>query len=477
MARKDTTFGTIDKLAYAAGDFGCNMSFALKTYITIYWTQYMGIDSVMMSGLLIIVQVWDAINDPLIGAVVDADHKQYKRNKFLQYIWVGSIGLLVAGAFCYLPFQGAAYWAKCIMFVAGYMLWDAFYTIANVPYGSVISLISDNPNDRAELSTWRSVGSMAGNILTSIVVPMVIYDENSDLRGGLMFPMALIMGLIGFACFQFMIKNTVVRVDTEVKTGEEAPNFNFLKGIKNFITNRAALGATLAPVGMFLGMYGASTATTVMFQSYFNAASLSGVFSMISYIPVFIYPFVIDKLVTRFGKKELCAAGSVLMCIGYALVLIVPIPANTTGLIMYALFNLIAGFGSGMGNCLVYSLMADATDYNEWKHGTREEGTTYALHSFFRKLAQGIGPSVGLLLCAALGYDESLGAAQTAQTAVNMRYLSAGMYLFGGVIQLIGYALVYPLDKKTTAQMNEELNERHAAQAAGTDSQNPISEE
>ena len=476
MARKDTTFGTIDKLAYAAGDFGCNMSFALKTYITIYWTQYMGIDSVLMSGLLILVQVWDAINDPLIGAVVDADTHKYKRNKFLQYIWVGSIGLLVAGAFCYLPFQGAAYWAKCIMFVAGYMFWDAFYTIANVPYGSMLSLITDDPTERAELSTWRSLGSMGGSILTSIVVPMVIYDSDSNLRGAWMFPMALIMGVIGFICFQFMIKNTVVRVDTDVKTGEEKPNFNFLKGIGNFLRNRPAVGATLAPVGLFIGMYGASTASTVMFQSYFNAASVSGIFSMISYIPVFIYPFFIDRLVNKFGKKELCAFGSVLMCIGYGLAVVLPISADTTGLIVYALCHLIAGFGSGMSTCLSWSLMADATDYNEWKHGVREEGTTYALHSFFRKLAQGIGPSLGLLLAAALGYDESLGSAQTTATALNMRYLTAVMYLVSGVIQLIAYALVYNLDKETTAQMNAELNERHAAQAADVENQSPFEE-
>lgn len=63
-------FGLRDKLAYAAGDFGCNMSFALKGYLTIYWTQFMGIDNYLMASLLLIVQIWDAINDPIIGAMV-----------------------------------------------------------------------------------------------------------------------------------------------------------------------------------------------------------------------------------------------------------------------------------------------------------------------------------------------------------------------------------------------------------------------
>ena len=99
-------FGMRDCLAYAAGDLGCNMSFALKGTMAIFWTQFMKLD-LWYSLLLIVVQVWDAINDPLIGSIVDADKRQYKRNKFLQYIWVGSIGLLVAGAAMFLPFPNA----------------------------------------------------------------------------------------------------------------------------------------------------------------------------------------------------------------------------------------------------------------------------------------------------------------------------------------------------------------------------------
>ena len=69
-------FGFRDVLAYGLGDFGCNMSFALKGTLTIFWTQYMGIDSILMASLLLLVQVWDAINDPVIGAMVDADKRR-----------------------------------------------------------------------------------------------------------------------------------------------------------------------------------------------------------------------------------------------------------------------------------------------------------------------------------------------------------------------------------------------------------------
>ena len=89
--RSPETIGLVDKLAYAGGDFGSNMSFGLKSYLTVFWTQYMGMDTYVMSALLILVQVWDAINDPLIGGIIDNDRRRYKRNKFLVYISVGYI--------------------------------------------------------------------------------------------------------------------------------------------------------------------------------------------------------------------------------------------------------------------------------------------------------------------------------------------------------------------------------------------------
>lgn len=454
-------FGFRDVLAYGAGDFGCNMSFALKGTLSLFWTQFMGINPITMASLLLLVQVWDAVNDPLIGAMVDADKHHYKRNKFLQYVWVGSIGLLVAGALCFVPWQSAPYVVKCILFVAGYILWDAFYTIANVPYGSMLSLISNDAADRAKLSTGRSVGSMAGGMSAQMILPMLIYDDNNELLGTRIFFIALVMGVLGFLAFQFMLKNTVLRVDTELRLKEDAPKFNPLVATKNFLRNRPAVGATLAPVGMFIGMYGATTASQIMFQSYFQNARISGVLSMVSYAGMFLFIPFVTPIVRKFGKKEAVTVGACVCVAAYVLMLVLPITPDGRGLAMFVACQLLNALGGGIGQCISWSLMADAMDYEEWKFGTRNEGTTYALHSFFRKLAQGIGPSLGLVLAASFGYNEALGAAQTAETALNMRYLTAAMYLVSALMQFVAYGLVFNLDKKTLAQMEQDLGKKH----------------
>lgn len=453
-------FGMRDNLAYAAGDFGCNMSFALKGTLIIFWTQFMQMDSILYASLLLIVQIWDAINDPLIGSIIDADQRQYKLGKFKTYIKIGSIGLLVAGALCFIPLPNAGRIAKIIIFIAGYVLWDAFYTIANVPYGSLLSLISADPGDRASLSAWRSVGSLVGNMATMVILPFIIYDENDNIIGNRVFLAALIMGVIGYIAFQWMIKNTEIRCEENVKCNEEQPKFNVFKAMGNFIKNRPAVGATVAAMGMFLGMQGGTAAVTVLFQSYFNNVKISGLVSMFAMIPIVIFTPLARKLVVKYGKKELSTAGALVSVIACVAMFLLPITPDGKGLAIYVICQFFFSIGMGIYSTVSWSLMGDAIDYNEWKNGTREEGTVYSLHSFFRKLAQGMGPSVVLVIMAALGYVEANAGDQTFEVALNMRYLVAGLYLFSAVMQFVGLGLIYNLDKKTLETMQNDLEAR-----------------
>ncbi len=510
-------FGILDKVAYAAGDLGCNMSFSLKSTVQTFWLVFMTIETGLLSLLLLIVQIWDAINDPLIGTLIDNDKRKYKIGKFKTYILVGAIGLLVGGAMVFLPFPKADLAVKCILFVAGYLIWDAFYTIANVPYGSMLSLVTEDVGERAQLSTWRSIGSMIGNILPMTILPALIwkkvtYDgttsfldnieipaESKDLFkpenfhsnpltgeaykfgdkvlspltgnqleiliGERVFWAALIMGIIGFIAFIFMIKKITIRVDeNSVKTNEKGEKFNVFSAFGKFIKNRPAVGATVAAMGMFLGMNAATTATTIMFATHFNMASLSGIVQLIGFIPMFIFMPFITKIVKKYGKKESSVFGTIVSLVGAVIMFIFPLISNSTvSLVVYLLGLTVFGVGMGVYTCVSWAMMGDAIDYNEWKFGTREEGKVYSIHSFFRKLAQGVGPSIVLLIMGALGYVSKLGTiGQSSQTALNMCWLVAALYLFSAVLQFIGIAVIYNLDKKTLNKMNEELAERRA---------------
>ena len=528
-------FGIMDKLAYAAGDAGCNLSFGLKGTVQTFWLVYMMLETGLFSILLLIVQAWDAINDPLIGTLIDSDKKKYKLGKYKTYILIGACGLLVGGAAVFLPFPNADKIVKVVLFILGYEIWDAAYTMANVPYGTMLNIVTEDDQERASLSVFRSIGGAVGGMLPGIILPMLIWDKvyypqngaqglwdkfassfegtnvtmddlthvpniknmffddaKNDiagqlykpgdpvyspltgtqleiLRGEKVFWAALIMGVLAFVFFMFMIKNITIRGNEYARLNQDGgEKVNLVKSFGTFIKNRPAVGCTIAAMGMFLGMQSASTANTIMFATHFGNAGLSGLVMMVGFAPMFIFMPFATKLVKKYGKKEVSTIGSIAGLIGAAILLVFPLCPKNIQLIVYMVGLVFFGLGMGFYNCVSWAMMGDAIDYQEWQTGKREESVVYALHSFFRKLAQGVGPAavIAIMGTALIGYEEKLGTiGQSAQTAERLCWLVAGLYALSAVCQFIGVALVYNIDKKTLATMKEELAARRAENA------------
>ena len=515
-------FGLRDKLAYAAGDAGCNLSFGLKSTVQTFWLVYMMLETGLFSILLLIVQAWDAINDPIIGSLIDSDQRKYKMGKYKTYIFIGALGLLVGGAAVFLPFPNAGVVVKAILFILGYVIWDAAYTVANVPYGTMLNIITEDAGERAQLSVFRSIGGAVGNLLPGIILPFLIWDKITwtnegtagfwdkisaslegtgltandfthypnnpavfgdkagqayqvgdkvyspltgaqleHLLGGRVFWAALIMGVLAFVFFMFMIKNITIRGNEYAKlNSENTEKVNIVKSMGTFLKNRPAVGCTIAAMGMFIGMQSATTANTIMFATHFGNAELSGLVMMVGFLPMFIFMPFATKLVKKHGKKEVASIGSIVGLVGGAILCIFPLCPKNLQLIIYMLGLVFFGLGMGFYNCVSWAMMGDAIDYQEWKTGKREESVVYALHSFFRKLAQGVGPAavIAIMGTSLIGYEEKLGTiGQSAETASKLCWLVAALYMISAISQFVGVSLVYNIDKKTLEKMNADL--------------------
>ncbi len=528
MAKKPVTldangyrkFGIRDKLAYAAGDAACNLSFGLKGTVQTFWLVFMMMETGLFSILLLLVQAWDAINDPLIGTLIDSDKKKYRLGKYKTYILIGALGLLVGGAAVFLPFPNASTVVKAVLFILGYVIWDAAYTMANVPYGTMLNIVTDNNEERASLSVFRSIGGAVGGMVPGIILPMLIwnkvtYDGTTDflskietpegaeaafapenfhsnpvtgeayamgdkvlspltgsqievLLGDNVFWAALIMGVLAFVFFIFMLKNITIRGNEYAQLNQEGgEKVNLFKSFGTFMKNRPAVGCTIAAMGMFLGMQSATTATTIMFATHFGQASMSGLVQMVGFLPMFIFMPFATKLVKKYGKKEVASIGSIAGLVGGAILCVFPLCPKDVQLIVYMVGLIFFGLGMGFYNCVSWAMMGDAIDYQEWKFGKREESVVYALHSFFRKLAQGVGPAavIALMGTPLIGYVSALGTiGQSAETASRLCWLVAALYTLSAVCQFVGVAVIYNIDRKTLAKMQSELAERRAQQ-------------
>ena len=225
-------------------------------------------------------------------------------------------------------------------------------------------------------------------------------------------------------------------------------------------------------MGMFIGMQGAATAVSVTFQIYFKNTEISGIVQLFSMIPILVFTPLARKMVVKYGKKELSVVGAICSIIG-GLGLFIITPNNTNlDLLIYILCQLVYSLGLGIYSTVSWAMMGDAIDYNEWKTGSREEGIVYSLHSFFRKLAQGIGPAIALTIMQGMGYvNNAKPNAEGVFTeidvtlfswdfALEVRSLIAILVLIAGVMLFIGLGLVYNLDKKTLEKMQAELAAR-----------------
>jgi GPH family glycoside/pentoside/hexuronide:cation symporter len=245
-------FGMRDKIGYAFGDFGCNMSFAfINNYLMLFYVTCMKIRADHFAIIILLAKIFDAINDPIIGGLCDAT-KIGKNGKFKPWIKWASFPLLVSSVLMFIYAPSAPYAVKVAMCLGLYCIWSISYTSVNVPYGSMQSVITDVPQERSALSTWRSIGAMAAQIPIMIVLPMLVYDKNDNPKGELFIIFVLVMGIIGFISFILTRKMTIERV-APVETKKE--KFNYLETLRSFFKNKHMMGVTISTVSYLALMY------------------------------------------------------------------------------------------------------------------------------------------------------------------------------------------------------------------------------
>lgn len=436
-------FGKRDLLGYAFGDFGCNMSFALITnFMMLYYTQFIGLKMTDWAWIIIVGKVWDAINDPIIGSLVD-NVKIGKNSKFKPWIAIGSVALIFTTTLTFLPVQNMSYGFKVVFCLLAYCIWSVAFTTANVPYGALHSCITDDPSQRTNLSTFRSIGAglAQGPVF---LLPLIIYDKENNLRGEKMVFIALVCAIIGLIGFTL----TNVLVTERIHIEKEKKKFNYVRTVKQFFTNRPMIAATIVSFVQIICFMSMNSVNTIVFQTYFKNAKLVSVGTIIAYVPlVALLPFI-GKITKKIGKKGITVISALIGTVAGIAAFFVPMePEKSSSIFVYIAFLMLFFISNSVFSLLIWAMVVDCIDYSYQKTGEREEGSMYALYSFFRKLAQGAGSAISALALSACGYVESLGAAQAAETALNIKNMYIGFLFGGSLITALVMKFIYNINE------------------------------
>ena len=411
-------FGIRDKLAYAAGDLGCNMSFSLKSTVQTFWLVYMTLETGLLSLLLLLVQTWDAVNDPLLGTLIDHDRRAYKHGKFKTYIFVGACGLLFGGAAVFLPFPGAPTLVKAMLFIVGYVIWDAFYTVANVPYGSMLSLVTNDVGERAQLSTWRSIGSMIGNMLPGLAGPVIVgmFGDRESIGYTIAGVSCAIIGFV--ICF---LHYACTEERTTVGEEAKADDIKFSDILVVFKKNRPFVALCIHGICICLMQYATQTLGMYMYSGVYHdvtyqsiASALSSPFMIGSMILV---PFICKKLgLEKLIRYSLLIGGAICGLL-FVMHMTMEVPPLVHGVVL--------GIGSGFAMVSIqmqWGLVGEAIDYNEHITGKRTEGSIYGTFNLSRRIGQAIGSGFAFYALAWIGYDGTA-AVQSAGTVLGLKAL------------------------------------------------------
>ena len=460
-------FGWRDKLGYAMGDMGCGFSFQLvSTFMQLFYLQYIGIKATDYAVIILISKAFDAVNDVLIGNLVDTK-RLGKKSKYMPWIIAGGAILVIFNVMLFAPVTSFPYAAKYAWCLIAYCLWSIAYTMVNVPYGSLHSVITSDPQERVSLSTFRSIGAALPAIVIMVILPPIVYNkiknpvtgiEEEFLKGETLLPVALAMSVVAFATLwgtTKLVKERVQREDDgQNVTGAKA----FFSAFKSFFTNRAMVGATIASVASVALFNSTMALNNMVFQYFFQDTGKVGIAMVGSYAPMIVFMALLGKLTAKFGKKSVIVTCMLVGAISGLVSLFVPMSGDGTGMILYIICLMGLNIGNAVFQISVWAIVADCIEVSYRKTGKSEEGSLYALYSFFRKLAQGIGQAVVSLGLVAIGFVEGENAVQPDGFGTKVKNLYFIVLATGSLIAFLSMAFIYNIGKKEEAELAAGAN-------------------
>ena len=448
-----------EKIAYSFGDFASSMFWKLfSMFLLFFYTDVFGISAAAVGTMFLVTRVWDALNDPIMGLI--SDRTKTRWGKFRPYLLFVAIPFGIIGVLTFSTPDLSAD-GKLIYAYVTYTLMMMVYTAVNVPYGSLMAVMSNDGVERTSLASWRFIGAFSGGLFVTATANSLVeyFSQNSDQATGFQFTIS-IYAVVAAVLFMLTFLWTKERLappkeeknslkDDLKDLGKNLPWFIMLgANIFVLIFNSLRDGSIL-----YYFKYYVKDQTLDFFGTSYDVTSsvLSSAYMSIWLGTNIIGVLLAKPMAARFGKKATFSYAA-LISAGFSFLFFFIQPDQ---LLLIFILNVFIGISAGIILPLGWSMYADIADYSEWKTGRRATGLVFSSSSMSQKFGWTIGGAISGYLLAGFGFEPNV--EQTSEALLGIRLMISVIAGLGALISF-GFMRVYKLDEKFMQKVKMELN-------------------
>lgn len=422
-----------EKITFPMASFGRSGIYTIMSmFLLIFYTDAAKIDPVHAGYIILAGRVFDALNDPLMGMIVDRTHTKW--GKMRPYLLFSPIPIALTTIALFFAPQFESYSLKVAYAAVTYILWGVAFTIQDVPFWGMSSVITPNENERTRFLSNGRLGSTAGGILPTVLIPVLVAENAFGLRNGY-FVSAVIFALLGAALSMipfFTCKERVTEERKDTRTFTE--NFRLIGKNKLLIIVilSAILGSTMVMANVsasYIHYYLIGVDNYGIIPNGFKMTSLT-VAVGVGMVPAMI---ILPSLRKRFSLKAIYIGSSIFGVISHTAFWFI----GYSNIYLVLLCLVFMGIPLGIYNVITYALIADSVDYIEYKTGERADGVCFAFQTLLSKITAGIATFATSIVLKVSQFQQPINDVIQTQSETT----KTGLFFMITLLPAIGFAL------------------------------------
>lgn len=431
MAKEQFLTTQSERLAYSGYFIGQNLIyFLVYQFLMLFYTDVVGITAGAVGTLFLIARIFDAVNDPIMGILVDKTN--LKSGKFIPWIKLVVFLMPLATFLLFLKIGNGGTNSLIYSYVT-YIIWGILYTISDVPIFALATVMTNNSNERVTLISMGRIGAGIGAVIISLFFMSLIAK----------FDWTITVLILTVLAFLFMIPLRFLARERYVYKQKEVLS---IKKIFKFIKNNKYLLVFYTAV-MVASLTNTATVSLNYFAIYnLGSESYISTLTIANMIPMLLVPFVLPPLIGRYGKKKIfiltfiiaIVSSLVFYFVGYSNILVVHVLTMVKGVAQIPIF-------------MIGLFTVDCIEYGTYTTGERAEGISFSLQTFTAKLSAAVAGAISGFVLQRAGYEA--GVLQSAQTLDGIWNMYVLYPIFGAVIAIIIMWKYYDLTEKQVDEM------------------------